>query len=977
MIRKVLLTGLMLLGSMPLASCAMEAPRNFTNFSSPNGSGMSGVALNNGNAIEITKGGPSQSASIFTSSPVDIRAFKAAFTYQMSNPGKGGPADGIAFVLQRDPRGTKALGQDGASLGYGGKGAIKHSAAFELNVMASNTVGFAAHSDGATGFYIPTAPVNLASGDPIRVKLHFDGAYLHVQLRDEKTGKRFAMKQVWNPVASVGAGTALIGFTGGSGSEYARQVVSEFSYKPVKPVALGHIRRMALVNPFIGTINAGEMFPGAAAPFGMVQLSPDTRDGSMGYYWRDPEIDGFSMLHMSGVGCADGGDVFFTGTTGPVEIAPNDYHSPYSHGDESAHPGFYQVRLLKPNINVELTATAHAGLAKFSFPAGQQANILIPISHTLTNTHQAQIQIVSDREIEGMVKSQTFCGANHFYPVYFVMRFSRRFKSFGTWSGSKVAANSKFAKQSNWHQPPIGAYVSWPAGQARTVTARIGISFVDLAGARSNLASEVGGRDFAQVLHSTSHQWKNVLNRITVSGGTLRDRIKFYTALYHAALMPSVFSDVDGRYIGFDQRIHRLRVGDVQYANYSGWDIYRTEAPLLCLLFPQRMAQMCQSLVRDYRQGGWMPRWPHYNFYTNVMCGSPLTSVICTAYRDGIRNFDIQTAYQAMLKDATQAPPRGKPYAGESNIGYINKLHYDPQDKEGYGSVSQTEEDCYAYSALAGLAQELGKDADAQMLRKRAMYYRNLFDPNTHWMRPRNVNGSWAAPFTPSQSSGYVEGTGWQYQWLVPHDVTGLVNLMGRQLFNQRLDLFFHVINQWNDTNYNPYNEPDLQAPFLYNWSGKPWKTQSLVRRLCASVYGAGPAALMIGRNTGWANDDCGTMSSWLIFSMMGFYPVDPASGTFVLCSPVFKTVFIKLRSPYQGREFTIVAPAAAEANKYIQNVRVDGMSQTQCWFDQKAIAHGGTLDFSLGAKPNRNWGVGAANEPPSLSVQHPGLLAH
>ncbi|NNM85958.1 MAG: glycoside hydrolase family 92 protein [Phycisphaerales bacterium] len=977
MARRVLLAGLMLLGSIPLASCTMEAPRNFTHFSSPNGFGMSAAVLNNGNAIELTNGGSSQSASIFTSRPVDIRAFKAAFTYQISNPGRGGPADGIAFVLQRDPRGTKALGQDGASLGYGGEGAIEHSAAFQLNVMANNTVGFAVHSDGETGFYTPTTPVNLASGDPIRIKLHFDGMRLHVKLCDKKTGQRFAMEQVWNPVASVGADTALIGFTGSSGSQDARQVVSQFCYKSVRPTWRKQMTAVATVNPFIGTTNEGEMFPGAVAPFGMVQLSPDTRNHSMGYYWRNPEIYGFSMLHMSGVGCPNGGDVFFTGTTGPVEVAPKDYHSPYSHGDESAHPGFYQVRLLKPNINVELTATVHAGLAKFIFPARQQANILIPISHTLTNTHQAEIQIVSDREIEGMVKSQTFCGSHHFYRVYFVMRFSHRFKSFGTWSGSKVAANSKFAKQGNWHQSPIGAYVSWPAGPARTVTASIGISFVDLAGARNNLATEVGVRDFAQVRHSTSRQWKNVLNRITVSGGTLSDRIKFYTALYHAALMPSVFSDVDGRYIGFDQRIHRLKVGDVQYANYSGWDIYRTEAPLLCLLFPKRMAQMCQSLVRDYRQGGWMPRWPHYNFYTNVMCGSPLTSVICTAYRYGIHNFDVQTAYQAMLKDATQAPPRGKPYAGESNIGYINQVHYDPQDKEGYGAVSQTEEDCYAYSALAELAQDLGKHADAQMLRKRAMYYRNLFDPSTHWMRPRNLDGSWSKPFKPTQAHGYIEGYGWQYLWLVPHDVTGLVNLMGRRLFNQRMDLFFRVVNQWNDTNYNPYNEPDLQAPFLYNWSGKPWKTQSLVRRLCASVYGAGPAAAMIGRNTGYANDDCGTMASWLIFSMMGFYPVDPASGTFVVCSPVFKTVFIQLHRPYRGHEFTIVARGASASNKYIESMAVDGATQSKCWFDQQVLGHGGTLELKLGARPNRDWGVGAANEPPSLSVTHPGLLTH
>ncbi len=304
-------------------------------------------------------------------------------------------------------------------------------------------------------------------------------------------------------------------------------------------------------------------------------------------------------------------------------------------------------------------------------------------------------------------------------------------------------------------------------------------------------------------------------------------------------------------------------------------------------------------------------------------------------------------------------------------------MHYVLQDKEGYGSVSQTEEDCYAYSALAQLAQKLGKHADAKMLRKRAMYYRNLFDPSTHWMRPRNLDGSWSKPFKPTQDRGYVEGSGWQYLWLVPHDVTGLVNLMGQKLFNQRMDLFFHVLDQWNDTNYNPYNEPDLQAPFLYNWSGKPWKTQSLVRHLCATVYGAGPAAEMIGGNIGWANDDCGTMSSWLIFSMMGFYPVDPASGTFVVCSPVFKTVFIRLHHPYRGQEFTVVARGASASNKYIESMAVDGATCGKCWFYQQVIAHSGTLELKLRPTPKRNCGVGAANEPPSLSVTHPDLLAH
>ncbi|NNM85039.1 MAG: hypothetical protein HKL96_04685, partial [Phycisphaerales bacterium] len=671
----------------PAAAATLPA-QTLTSLAPPNAVGAQPADLIGGKSIILTTGAANEATSIFSLQPVNIAAFQAQFTYQMSPIGHGKPADGMAFVLQRDPRGTKALGQGGGFLGYGGGNAIEHSAALEINVFAANTVGFALHSGGRVGSYVSTDAVNLASGHPIRVKLYYDGVDLHIDLRDQITGQHFAVKRPWAPLAHIGKERAFVGFTGGSGGLVARQQITGFSYQPLPSTTLANEAPASLVNVFTGTLKGGNMFPGASAPFGMVQLSPDTRDGSVGYSWRDRQILGFSMLHMSSVGDRDGGDVFFTATTGPINVAPAAYHSPFSHWHESGNPGYYQVRLLKPDINVQLTASLHAGVARLTFPAGRQANLLVPISHTLTSTRQAQIEIIGHHESAGMVKSQAFAFVHQFYSVYFVMQFSKPFTTCGSWTGQDATARLRRAVQANAHQPPIGAYVSWPAGPARHITVKIGISFVDLAGAKRNLVAEVGGRRFGQVRRQTQQQWNNVLSRIAVAGGSIRDRILFYTALYHAALMPSVFSDVDGRYIGFDQRIHQLRHHRVQYANYSGWDIYRTESPLLCILFPGHMAQMCQSLVRDYRQGGWMPRWPQYNFYTNIMCGSPLTTFICTAYRYGIHDFDVQTAYQGMLKDATTSPPPGKPFAGELAIKYINKLHYIPLDKMNYGPVS-------------------------------------------------------------------------------------------------------------------------------------------------------------------------------------------------------------------------------------------------------------------------------------------------
>jgi predicted alpha-1,2-mannosidase len=733
----------------------------------------------------------------------------------------------------------------------------------------------------------------------------------------------------------------------------------------------------ASVNPFIGTGRGPgggvNLFPGATMPFGMVQLSPDTEDRGFGYHYDQDTIRGFSMTHMSGVGCANEGDVFFMPTTGPVVTQTDDMQSPYSHTMETAAPGYYQVRLLQWDIDARLSATDRTGIAEFTFPAGKVANILVPISHTLDNVTGAEVHVTGDRQIEGIVEDSVFCGGHQGYKVYFVMTFDRPFSSFGTWSGPKyggpgtIAAGSRSARQST-HDGWTGAYATWAReAQPQTIAARIAISYVDPEGAEENLKEESTGRDFSQIRDTALAAWNRELSVIEVSGGNAVRRTIFYTALYHCLMMPSIFSDADGRYIGFDDKVHQVAPGHAIYANYSGWDIYRSEMPLLAMIEPRRMQDMALSVVLMYQQGGWIGRWPQINRYTNVMAGSPLAVSLATAWLDGLHGFDIEAAWEGMYKDATEAPPPGHPYAGEEGIDWISKIHYVPDDKVSYGSVSQLQEDAVAYASLYRLALDLGKTAEAKTLYDRALYYRNLFNPEDRYFRPRNADGKWVPDFNPAQNwHGFIEGTGWDYQWLAPSDMAWLVNAVGRDLFNQRLTEFFNYrIPAWYVQYYNPYNETDLQAPFEFNFSGKPWESQRVVRRVLDENYTDKPDGVP-------GNDDCGEMSSWAVLSMMGIYSVDPASLAYELVGPVFPKVVVHLNEPYAGRTFTIEAEGNPGTDPYIQSVQLNGRPRSQNWISLPSIAAGGALQFTVGPKLNPGWGSAPKDAPPSLSDARP-----
>lgn len=928
--------------------------------------------------ITLTNGGTFRAASIFCRHRQDIQAFQVGFTYQAKRGHASLFADGMALVFQNDPRGVRALGGDGGSLGYGSQNAslpILQSAAVEFNLFPGNGPGVCAHTQGVTGQYESTGMVNLGSGDPIRVKIRYNGLFISEYLKDMKTGKTFSTRQLIDIPGAVKSHRAWVGFTAASGGGAAVQSVSHFYFIRQSITPWRHSPPVDFVQPLLGTGNGPgggiNLFPGPSMPFGMVQLSPNTEVTGFGYHSNQSHILGFAMTHMSGPGCNNDGDVFFTATTGAVHTRIKNFESRYSHSHERAAAGYYRVDLLRWGVRAALTATTRCGVAKFTFPGGRRANVLVPISETLNYTHAAHVHIEGRDEITGYDANHCFCGNGQVYRVYFVMHFSQPFRSFGTWvgphSGIKghgvLHSGSRMETQTNHHQW-IGAYVSWPRSNVqRVVTVQVGISYVSVANAENNLHAEVAGKSFNALRRAAFATWNHALSVIKVHGGTRAQHTVFYTALYHTMLMPNIASDSNGQYMGFDGRVHCMPAGHDDYMDYSGWDIYRSEMPLLGLIAPQRLADMCQSIVLMYRQGGWIGRWPQTHYYTNVMCGSPLTTVMCQAWDEGIHGFDMRSAWRGMVKDATTAPPAGKPYQGESNITWINKLHFDPDNHESYGSVSQIQEDCVAYAALYHLAKRLDKPHARRLFLQRAEYFRNVFDRQDHFFRPKLSNGQWKTPFTPMQTwPSFIEGSGWHYQWLAPCDMAWLVHAVGRGRFNRRLEKFFSYRQPgWKNQYYNPYNETDLEAPFEFDFSGKPWRSQAVIRKVLRQNY-------TLSYDGVPGNDDCGEMSSWGVMTMMGFYMMDPAKPVVEINSPLFRSIRIRLSAPYHGRQVVIRTNRHPAAKPYIYSLTVSGHTWNKAYIPLKMLTAGARLQFTLGHGPDRHWAAARADAPPSIS---------
>jgi predicted alpha-1,2-mannosidase len=779
------------------------------------------------------------------------------------------------------------------------------------------------------------------------------------------------------------------------------------------------------VNPFNGTQpgapdfgtggGAGNTFPGPVVPFGMIQWGPDTTPSSNnvggGYAYDDSRIRGFSLRRLTGAGCANEGDVPFMSTTAPVTSSPvnafstefNDSFLPsFSHGDEAATPGYYRVGLNSgtPNrIDAQLTATTRAGIGRFAYPGTPAANILINATGSRAGDSGGSVQIdPAGREVTGSASSGGFCLSPDKYRIFFAARFSRPFTAYGTWTRQLLAPGSTSAQDISLTDPSAmsgygptaqtGAYVTFDTTLDRAVEVRVGISFVSADNARRNLDAETAGRDFHSVQASAHRDWNAMLGKIEVKGGSDADRHTFYSMLYHALITPTTFSDVDRRYRGMDDEVHTA-AGYTQYADFSGWDVYRSQMPLLGLIAPQQASDFVRSLVADQRESGWLPKWSVANGHTDVMTGDPADPTIASIWALGGRAFDPHAALVAMVKGATQS---GK----SPNAGYVEReavddyqqLGYVPHEKNAnvvtggvgayarsmpapgaaaadlaWGSAGTTLEYALDDFAVARLAAVAGDLATCRRFLARSGNWRNVFDASIGYVRPRFANGQFIDPYDPNSNdalsnSGFAEGDGAQYTWMVPHDPAGLFEALGgKRAASARLDSFFQQLNAgFSSPHAFLGNEPNSNAPWLYDWIGQPYKTQDIVRRAILGLFRSSPSGYP-------GNDDLGQMSAWYVFGALGLYPAVPGTDVLALGSPLFPKATVHL----PGGDLSVTAPAAARDRPFVQRLALDGRDYRKPWLRLAAVARGGTLAFDLGKKPNVHWGSESAAAPPSF----------
>ena len=720
----------------------------------------------------------------------------------------------------------------------------------------------------------------------------------------------------------------------------------------------------AYVDPMVGTFAPGFVFPGAATPFGMVQNSPDTEGDTSpfaytGYLYSDPTIRGFSLVHQSGPGVHMGGNLPFLPVTAPVlSTHPTSYAVPFTHAAESASPGAYGVTLGN-GVDVDLGVTQRAALQRYAFPAGAPATVIAAVGRSNTGNHPATVAVVGPDRLEGSVTEAGNRGGP--FTVHFSAQFSEPFTATSTYVGDAVTAGSRAATGTG-----AGALLSFAPGS--TVTLRVGISYVDVDGARRNLAAELPSYDVEGVQRQARDAWNDELDRVRVAGGTLLDRRSFYTSLYRSFLHPNVFSDVDGRYRGTDGAVHTVS-GRRAYENFSLWDTIRTQNQLLATLQPARYRDMVASLWDQAKQSGEWPRWSLHSTKPNFMNGDPAVATVVDGYCRGVlRGLDADGLYSDLRRLAFD----------QRRADYLS-LGYVPIENAG-SSGADTLEYGHADFSLALMAERLGHDADAATLVGRSRAWERLFNPATRFLQPRHADGSFDADFDPSSDEGWREGNGWQYLWLAPHDVGSLADRIGGDAATvERLDSYFSTLvdvvpgavpavqnatnafgTQYRGTQHNPGNEHDLQAPYYYDYVGQPWKTQQVMRSI-QSLFAPTPNGLP-------GNDDLGSLTSWYVFSALGFGPVTLGAPVNVIGSPRFPAVSLRLTGPYGNGWFTIEAPGASVAGKYVQTAALNGRPLDRTWFADEAIRPGGVLRLEMGLLPNESWGSGADAAPPSAA---------
>nr|WP_294894410.1 GH92 family glycosyl hydrolase [uncultured Pedobacter sp.] len=721
------------------------------------------------------------------------------------------------------------------------------------------------------------------------------------------------------------------------------------------------------VNVFIGTGENGNTYPGAQAPFGMVSISPsntfkdyDGTDARPGYKYAQTEIRGFGLTHFSGVGCHAMQDLMFFPLTGNLNVSPvnnrDAYKSSFAHADEKANPGYYEVKLKDCQINARFTATQRAGIGEIDYNGNEKARIIFIPTNSANGIADGAVKIDKEKnQISGWVSTGGFCWrdpAHLPYKIYFVMEFDTPISDFGVWKGEQ-----KFADRDTVSGNNFASYIGF-AQETKKVKIRTALSFVSMENASLNLNTEIPNWDFENTLSKVQTDWSKYLNKITVDGGTSDEKSTFYTAIYHNLLQANIFEDVNHEYIGFDDKVHLMEKGRNKYVNFSLWDTYRTTAYLQAMIAPKESSDMIQSLLLDAQQGGALPNWSMNNVEYGVMNGYSPFAFVANMYVMGAKNFDLQKMKDMMKKVSMDYYPNQGRH-GWMGIDDYKKLSYVPVDKQGFGG-SMTMEYGIADYAIAKICKaSRDKEANEYYL-KRSQNIFNLYNPITKLLQPRTADGKFITPFNKTTETGFNEGNAIQYFWSVPHSMKKLIEIAGgKQFIENRLDTFMNKIEVgWapEKPHYWLGNEPCFGATYVYNYLQTPWKAQQHNRDIINNYFNNTPNGL-----TG--DDDSGAMSALYVFSAMGLYPYLPGESGFMISGPLFKKTTIRLAN---GNTVTVNGKNAKAENGYIQNMKINGKTSTNLWLDWDAMQNGGTVNFKMGDKPNKNWGNKVEDAPPS-----------
>ena len=717
------------------------------------------------------------------------------------------------------------------------------------------------------------------------------------------------------------------------------------------------------VNPFIGTGGHGHTYPGAVVPNGMIQPSPDTRiyqwDACSGYYYNDSTINGFSHTHLSGTGCGDYGDVLLMPTVGKQDYQAMGsksqqmaYASAFSHQNEMAQPGYYSVVLDRYNVKAELTATKRAAIHRYTFPQSDESGFILDLDYSLQRqkNEEMELEVISDTEICGRKKTVYWAFDQY---INFYAKFSKPF----TYT---MVTDSMVLDEGGPLLPTAKVLLHFNTKAGEEVYVKVGISAVDIDGARKNVEAEIPEWDFNGVRKAARASWNDYLAKIDIDTDDKDQKTMFYTALYHTGVQPNLFTDVDGRYLGMDLKAHQGSVNEPMYTIFSLWDTFRAYHPLMTIIDPDLNEAFIRSLIQKQREGGVFPMWELAGNYTGTMIGYHAVPVIVDAYMKGYHNFNVNEAYKACLRvaeyDTTgiKCPPLVLPHLMPQAKYWKNKIGYVPCDKDNEAVAKALE---YAYNdwCISAFAESLGDAANHEKYAKFAEGYKTYFDPSTRFMRGLDSKGNWRTPFNPRSSThrndDYCEGTAWQWTWFVPHQIDGLVELMGgREGFISKLDSLFTVSSVLEGENtsadisgligqYAHGNEPSHHIIHMYNYVDKPYRTQELVDSVLQTLYFNDPDGLS-------GNEDCGQMSAWYILNAMGFYQVCPGKPVYSIGRPLFNKATVNLKD---GKKFTVIAKNNSRENKYIQSMVLNRKPLDKPFFTHQDIVDGGTLELTMG----------------------------